>query len=496
VSFVDYLKKEIEKEDKGGYRNHQFISMLKYKISILQDSPTLDGRLEILSHVIRDRPETKLDVLLVIRQRQCGVLRWMVENKLVDLNVNSRSAGLVLEDLRFIKLVPSMPLGSFLCFAAVEYDDLFSLQWLCETIGYPTLSCDGMNLLHLASLLGRLEIVGWLHHATTVWNALASSPCGHKELSGAYAVHIAAGHGHLCVTEMLLKFKCNECDKNGKLPEHYAERAPVLAAASLKRDYKFAHDWAKSRSGEVRLEPEHEESVRKLLELLKKKKSFKFLKTHIVNTKCMNIETWYTKYDYYDHKGSNGLSYGDIVNECLSFHDVRFVEWLIMLMRLPHDQHEWFWRESRLAEKDMGQDDLMVWAKENNYNEIDEALSHRLIHGIATIDTKNESVFSLESMQSNHELSLRLQFKLTRIRTVIKIARSISSRIISDIALKGGNPSELMELTTMYRDLRNFLEAEGMFSAELVDKVYDLQMISTHEDLIEMGREREYIVCL
>ena len=225
--------------------------MIKYKITLLEDAKSLPGRLQILSDLIGEKPEVKLDVLLALRHRQCGVLRWMVDKKLLDLGGDVNNAGLSLANFRFIKRMPSISitLGSFLCFAAVEYDDLFSLKWLCESHSCISAEYEGMNLLHTAALFGRIEITAWLF-TTPAWKALVQEPSTNKEYNGALSAHIAAGQGHILLADMLMKFGCNKCDSRNNGPEFYAMKAPMIASMSFQCDYKFAHDWVRDRSGE------------------------------------------------------------------------------------------------------------------------------------------------------------------------------------------------------------------------------------------------------
>lgn len=89
-----------------------------------------------------------------------------------------------------------------------------------------------MNILQLAVLLGRIEIIGWVH-TTTVFHDLANITCSSSKLKAEYPAHIAAGQGHLEAANLLLDLGYSEHDKNGKTVEHYATKAPILGPASL-----------------------------------------------------------------------------------------------------------------------------------------------------------------------------------------------------------------------------------------------------------------------
>eukprot|EP00956_Cyclotella_meneghiniana_P013911 scaffold20482_cov23-Cyclotella_meneghiniana.AAC.2 len=444
--------------------------MIKYKISLLEDAKSLPGRLQILNYLVEDKPEAKLDVLVALQHRQCGVLRWMVEKKLLDLDSDVKSAGLSLANFRFIKRMPSMTLGSFLCFAAVEYDDLFSLQWLCETHSCISAKYEGMNLLHTAALFGRIEIAAWLC-STSAWQAL-QEPSTHKEYAGASSVHIAAGQGHIILADMLLKFGCNACDSSNKGPECYAKKAPILTSVSFQRDYKFAHDWARDRSDESILDPDHAKNITKLLQLMKKKKSLKSLKEHIINTHCLDIDLWnQSGFFTFDQVDPNGMSYGLIVDKCLSFHDRSFAVWIITFLTARGKEYkkEIFWSETdrfgfRSNEKRLNQNDLLLWAKEESQQMIVDALSYCLIQNVECVDPQNDLMFSLPSMGTS-ELSVYLRSKLIWARTLVAIQSCIRYESVAAVVLKGGNPGELARLINMYEEVCSLLNTSGIFRA-------------------------------
>jgi ABC-type polysaccharide/polyol phosphate export permease len=53
-------------------------------------------------------------------------------------------------------LISSMTIGVFLCFTAVEFDDLQSFEWLVENQGAPLspIVYNGLNALHCCMSLG------------------------------------------------------------------------------------------------------------------------------------------------------------------------------------------------------------------------------------------------------------------------------------------------------------------------------------------------------
>lgn len=404
----------------------------------------------------------------------------MVEHKHVDLDASAESVGLSTDDFRFIKH-DAMSLGSFLCFAAVEYDDLFSLQWLCKTHGYPLEYCQGMNVLHVAALFGRIEILGWFHQSDDkVWNHLAGQICKNKEFDGAYLVHIAAGQGHLNVAEMLLEFECNQLDVNGKSPEDYGKKAPCMKSLALDRDYEFVHDWTCKQSVDSKLEKD----VHELLNLLQDRKPGRLLKDHIINSACLDIEAWIHSGCYSCDKPSlNGLTYATIVDKCLSSGDIAFVEWLVMKIHMGTDiYHESFWGGERHAGR-LKQGDLLKLAKSKSKEEIVYALSHPLISEVSCIDPSDLPTFSLPSLKSN-DFSHYLQSKLIWVKTLVSIANAID-RGIPAVVGNSGNPSELQDLIAIYDSVRHLLKAEGMFSPELYANCWELRRIANETNLLK-----------
>ena len=61
MALVSHLKTETNSK-----RYDMYNDLIKYKISLFEDSQSLNGRLKILSSIVRDRPDAKIDVLLVI----------------------------------------------------------------------------------------------------------------------------------------------------------------------------------------------------------------------------------------------------------------------------------------------------------------------------------------------------------------------------------------------------------------------------------------------
>jgi len=67
-------------------KNTKFLTccpLFEYKVALLEDDESLEGRLKILEYVVEDRELLPPHPLEVIRYRQCGVLRWMFEKSIL-----------------------------------------------------------------------------------------------------------------------------------------------------------------------------------------------------------------------------------------------------------------------------------------------------------------------------------------------------------------------------------------------------------------------------
>ena len=110
------------------------VELAKYKISLLEDDKTLEGRLMILDYLIQHSSTTKfkINAIEAIRHRQCGVLRFMVDEGLVRMEVSASSNRMftkVAPNLKCLekgRIPSSMTAASFLSFVAVGKSTLMS----------------------------------------------------------------------------------------------------------------------------------------------------------------------------------------------------------------------------------------------------------------------------------------------------------------------------------------------------------------------------------
>ncbi|KAL7550282.1 hypothetical protein ACHAWF_013521 [Thalassiosira exigua] len=499
-SLLTFLKEELESLK----YNFELERILKYKISCLEDDKALGGRLNILSRVLQDFPNLQLDVLLPIRFRQCGVLRWMVEKNLVDLDADASKIETInraSSSFQFTscgKDTPSMSLGTFLCFASIEYDDLSSLQWLCQHHGYLERACGGLNALHLASLLGRLEIVGWMY-TTPSWRDIAQASCAYKPFVGAFAVHIAAGQGHINVADLLLNLGAQEHDSSGRLPDFYARKAPMKKILpKTHSDFSFARDWANSRKEERERPKGLEKNIEILLHLLAEKNSTQPLMEHIITSKCLNIEPW-NEYGchHFTDRGPMGFSYGNIVDTCMKDQDVTFAEWLCIVILQPGDHYcylyEHFWRQEPGFPRDtLCQSDLLSAARINNDKILIEMLSRKYTKEIFCQDPAELNFLSLPAL-SRSTLSTRLTYFMIRIRTLTEIGWVIKSIDIPCHISTGGSPQTLQELMELYNDVQREVKRIGSFSSDQLENCWQLRMLFETDKVLEMGTELAHL---
>ena len=260
-----------------------------------------------MDYVLSCQPKIKLNVLEAIKHRQCGVLRFMVDRGLVQIESRASSNRFLMKNaskFHFLdngRLSPSMSTKCFLCFAAVEYDDLQSLQWICESFGMPAESCNGWNLLHFSAFMGRMEIVAWLN-TQSVWQSFIVQGCQRKPFQNDFAVHIAAMQGHIMLVELMLEMKVSPEDEKGKTPEFYAKKS----------HHRFAQEWGAEREKEQEKPRALEKHIKKLLELVKTPHTTpKSLENFIITSGCFDTEKW-IDCDYCSSDEKCPMGYGTI----------------------------------------------------------------------------------------------------------------------------------------------------------------------------------------
>jgi hypothetical protein len=308
-------KERMSKMTYGGSRN----DCVKYRLHLLEDEKDYEGRQKILHYLLLKHTDVRLDVLIPIKHRQCWALRFMVDKKYLDLEGLAAKEKTITQNastLSFLdsgNIPPNISVRCCLCFAAVQYDDLQSLEWLCGYCGTPDDLVGGWNLLHYSAFMGRIEIIGWLS-TQPVWNSFVSQASTRKPFGGAFAVHIAASCGHLHAFDLLIDLKVPLEDKKGKLPEDYAKKS----------QYEFVRKWAADRAKPQALLKD----IERLHRQVEERKSLSQRKGFIVSSKCLDIDTWRAcDCCFFDEK-LMGLSFRDVLHGCCKNSDFELAKWI------------------------------------------------------------------------------------------------------------------------------------------------------------------------
>jgi len=319
--WLDVMKEKIG-EGKLPTRLYHFQQLLKYKIKLLQDDEDLDGRLKVLDYLVKEKQQPRPSPLDPIRFRQCGVLRWMVKESLIELTAaakEDRQLFKAAKELQFLgsqNIPTALTVGYFLCFATVEYDDLQSLQWLSHQMGVEIedVQVNGWNLVHACAFFGRIEILAWLVDESA-WHTLVESPCRRKPWEKAYAAHVAIDRGHITAADILLHFGCPTTDGAGKTPDYYAVKSELAHVTS----------WGEDKARPFRLE----EDVSKLLRSLSEEKPIAELKTKYLRSRCLDYDVW--PEDSFDVPGPGGNMYVEALRECCEYGVCCLVVWASIL---------------------------------------------------------------------------------------------------------------------------------------------------------------------
>jgi len=325
---------------------------LGIKIMELEDDIMLDRRLKVLDFLLREVDQRPPDVLKCVRWRQCGVLRWLVAEGFVDLwslaaaqKEFAQEAG----KLRFLggRPIPGyMSTSSFLCFAAIEFDDLQTLLWLLDDAAaaqLDELECYGWNAAHAAAFFGRVEIVVSLAKREK-WRSLnrKRSVRDYFTDDGDLAVHPTPAKGLTDDTNFLMSSR-------SPLPVHLAVKngftvvaeillssgAPVVDDFGIslsRRSERSTHDHVRPW-GEKRITPflALQDDVTHLYELLTtSSRSAPAVRQHITSTSVFDPDRWaLCGLNSRSEVGPDAETYADIVAACLRATESEFVDWLL-----------------------------------------------------------------------------------------------------------------------------------------------------------------------
>lgn len=321
--WLDLIKEETAKSDTDAYYTGRTLEVYKYKLRLLTDDENLEDRLNIVNYLVKEWGLSP-SLLDPIRFRQCGVLRWMKKESIIDLDsaavtqrdiVRSTASG----DLQFVggRRVPkSISVGEFLCFAAVEYDDLQTFRWLSldMNVAVDSLVINGWNLVHACAFFGRLEFLDWLP-SQPFWRSHVESP-SKREPGDPFAAHIAVGRGHVHAARILLHYGCPLLDAAEKSPTFYA----------LQSDIDYVREWGEENMKPMQLEKDLKKFQRFLFS---GRKSVVELKVEYLKTRCLDYDIWKDcGYLTYDTPGPDGRTFGEMMMQVCQSGNRDFAEWL------------------------------------------------------------------------------------------------------------------------------------------------------------------------
>jgi len=317
ISLVDFLTER--KSRKSTDRDEDLLSA---RVFLSTDDETLPNRLKLLEYlvqVLKIPPPSALDV---IRWRRAGVLRWLVDDGFVDLETPARRYSHAINDAKLLQTLGEqtipvdMTLGIFLCFCAIEFDDLQSLSWLLREKGVNSKNATihGWNIAHAVAYFGRLEIAVSLYKSGFLDSSMVATLCKRKPYQGAYATHIAIEKGFTFVAGVLLKAGCPSKDNRGRDIMHYAKRCGLDSVV----------EYAQSLQRPLILE----NNIRNLLCILEKDAPpFEKTKSHLVESNCMDFEKLWDC-DTWQEPGPLGYTFDELLDSLASTRDPAFVCWL------------------------------------------------------------------------------------------------------------------------------------------------------------------------
>ena len=448
-----------------------FVAYFFERLRLITDDDNVDGRQKILDYLFLKLPNIQLDVILIaMKNRQCWVLRSMVEKGYLDLESQASANGFLVknaQELIFLEngqIPPSMTTKCCLCFAAVQYDDLQTLQFLCDdTFGIPAELFAGWNLLHFSAYMGRIEIAGWLSTQTQpVWNSFASQCCGREPYRGAFAPHIAINRGHLDLCELLVQLEAKQQGilhedrlpffRLDQLDPYEDEKGHTLEFYARQSEHDFVQGMVTSKDIKKNKQLELEKSITSLFDIIDNEPiEHELVKNFITDSKCLDIKgMWIEFCSRSDEKSPMGYSFEDVVRKCCKNVDDELVMWLCFRLfkhSVTYDYY-YFWGISTSEEgevvptdeivslaQDRGFGDLLILLRKKWFEHVsfeNPALRHHIL----------ESALGRERAQEIRAASVHDD-------ALVQIA-SVSVETIFDIFAKGGNEGELGELVNLH----------------------------------------------
>eukprot|EP00984_Skeletonema_dohrnii_P000128 scaffold38_cov113-Skeletonema_dohrnii-CCMP3373.AAC.2 len=501
-SLYEHLQQFCKKVVKDGTDKKHYSIFFK-RIALLEDDENIEGRQQILDYLIHKEESVELDVLQPLKHRQCWALRFMIEKRLLQVDTLARRNLQLIKaspDLLFLQdsRLEEMTVKCCLCFAAVQYDDLQSLEFLCQPSGIPVVVVGGWNLLHFAAYMGRIEIIAWIS-SQPAWELLVAQVCVRKEFQNAFAVHIAAIRGHLQACDLMIELKVPLEDSTGRLPEAYAKASP----------HQYVLDWAEKRVTPKILEAD----VKKILELVSDHASaVDEIKHFIEHSTCLAVNTWMEcDYNTFDAAGPLGYSFGDVLHQCCSSLDVEIVAWICLRLffRCSHDlctySYMQFWvsEKQKQREKDISlrdcydkilekgkintemydeltrdlpsareleqewarktketltQNDLVDFATDQSHDFLSSELRKKWFKNLSCKEPLAYSILS-SALNKGERLEV-VRAKILRVNALLEVVK-ISRKELRQILARGGRVDELEQLMSIQSAATDALTREG-----------------------------------
>ena len=425
----------------------------EYRLRLLEDESDIEGRRKILEYLL-SHTDVLPDILVPLLHRQCWALRLMVEAKYLELDGLATKERSIVENASKLSFLDSghipsnMSIRCCLAFAAVQYDDLQSLGWLCESVGPPLDLVAGWNLLHYCAFMGRLEIVGWLS-TQPVWSSLVPHMSTRKDSDGAFAVHIAASCGHLHVCELLIGLEVPLEDQNGKLPEEYAQHS----------QHEFVRGWTPKRAKPVALMKD----VTKLFDMINESKCFEEIRGYILCKGCLDIDTWRDCGCETSGRKLGDVSFQDVISTCCKYSHISLAQWIIIQLHFNYTYPELaqFWGrgpDDLFAQKILQRHELISFAEERGYHDLVVHLQSKWLKHVTCRNPMTHE-YVLNPFLDDKERTADVRAAVLRIEALVSVAKQ-SLRAIEHILRIGGQVDDLIELVGIHSAVSEVMTSE------------------------------------
>ena len=453
----DFLAKFIKD---GEFTPHDYNVLVKYRLWLQSDDEGLTARLGVLDFLVKEKGMDPPSALDAVRWRRCGVLRWLVDEKLVDLQ-SPATLNISAKDAKTLQvldkhLIPStMQLGELLCFCCIEFDDLQSLEWLVTEKGIEIekFSLYGWNVGHACAFFGRSEVAVWLWKLGRLGWDLVMVPCDRKPNQNAYAVQIAVEKGFIFVADVLLKAGSPVKDKCGRDIVHYAERS----------GHKFVLEYVQSLKNPLELETD----IRRLLQIhAEDAPLYEKTKKFLVENRCLAMERWRDSGHQSSFvSGPLGMTFREVLSKLCCPEHPELVAWLYMELSGEAKQlespHHWsyFWKEEHdfndLSEVFLDADGLRSFALEAEDEKLMSWLGREWASGMRARDpARKGSLLAWFQKTCGHNKCLAILRAKELRGNVIYSMRWILDKLLQSLLVQG---EELQRIEWLVQDLRDLL---------------------------------------